>query len=315
VIGKARLEDEVLKSHDRHGQDIDIGIRVTIIAAQFRVHQSQIPGTKFVKEIEVENCSIHGSQANPAEVIIRSTTRTSGDEAEAHQEIILNAKDLEGQPVEVQFEERTPRLRFGLHNVSDLHIDIDQTHRVIKRQQNVPQIIKRIIAPQTSRKNVAILLYLAVTDLHHGHGNHPPGAVQTIESEAGVLNRILVKERQAGRDHHIPILPKRADGGVILRNLEDGHPKVIATHRLSGHEIHHYLDVLEVRALRPQSANRVLDYFVTNIGRIHRRPLRAQREHSKRRAQTALKSICLQEVTLDKLAITTQTSKCKRPFH
>jgi hypothetical protein len=259
VIGKARLGDEVLKSHDHHGQSIDVGIRVTIVDAHFRVHLSQIPGTRFEKEIEVENCSIHGFQANPAEVIIRSTIQISDDEAEAHQGIAQNAKDLEGLVVEVQFAERTHQLRLGLHIVSDLHIDIDKTRQVIKRLQNVPQITKRIVEPQTSRKNVVTLLYLAATGLHRVHGNHLQDAARTIESEAEVLNQVLIKEHQVGRDHHIHILRRRTGEEVILRILEDGHQRSIATHRLLGLETPRYLEAPEVHAPRLPSAKKVLD--------------------------------------------------------
>jgi hypothetical protein len=229
VIGKPRLGDEVLKSQDHRGRNIDIGIRVTIVDAQFRVRQSQIPGKRFAKEIEVGNCSTRGFQENPAEVTITSTIQINDDEAEAHQEIAQNAKDLEEPLVGVLLAERTPQLRLGLLVGNDLHID--QTRQVIKRQQFAQQIKARIIEPQISQKGVVTLLYLAVIGLHRVHGHRPQDEVLTIESEVGVLKQVLSKELRVATDHHIHILRKRIGAEVILRISDDGHQKPIATHR------------------------------------------------------------------------------------
>ena len=97
------------------------------------------------------------------------------------------------------------------------------TRRFIKPQQYVQQIKARIVEPQTSQKDVVILLYLAVIGLHRVHGHRLQGAVRTIENEVEVLKQVLIKERQVATDHHIHILRKRAGAEVILRILEDDH--------------------------------------------------------------------------------------------
>ncbi len=303
----------MLKSQDHHGQSIGIGTQVTIVDVQFRVLLSQILGTRFAKEIEVVSCSIHGFQANPAEVTTRSTIQTSDDEAEAHQGIVSNAKDLEELLVEVQFAERTCQLRLGSHVVSDPHVD--QTRQAIKRQQNVPRITKRIIEPQNFRENVVVLLRPAVTGLHRVHDRHPQGAVRNVESEAEVLNQDLIKERQVGTGHHIHILRKRAGAEGILRIVEDDHRKSTATHHPLDLETPRYLEVTEVRAPHRPFAKKELDQFVTNIDQVHRKLLKLQREDSKHQAQTVLRSTCLQEAILDNPTIIIQTSRCRLPSH
>jgi hypothetical protein len=312
VIGKPRLGDEVLKSQDHRGRSIDIGIRVTIVDAQFRVRQSQIPGKRFAKEIEVGNCSTPGFQENPAEVTITSTIQINDNEAEAHQEIAQNVKDLEELLVGVPLAERTSQLRPGLLVVSDPHID--QTRQPTKRQQYGQQIRAGIVEARTSRKDVVIRLYLAVTGLHRVHGHRPQGAVRTVENEVEVLRQTLIKERQVATDHHIHILRKRAGAEVVLRIAEDGHRKSIVTHRRLDLETLYRREV-EVHAPHPLSVKKVLDRLVTNIDRVHQRLLKVQREHPKHQAQTALRSICPQGVILDNLAIIIQTSRCRLPFH
>ena len=285
---------------------------MTIVGAQFRVRQSQIPGTRFAKEIEAGNCSTQGFQQNPAEVTITSTIQINDDEAGAHREIAQNAKDLEELLVEALLAERTRRLRLGLHVVSDPHID--QARQAIKRQQYVQRIKARTIEPRTSRKDVVTLLYLAVTGLHRAHGHRPQGIVRTIENEVVVLRQILIKERRVVTDHHIHILQKRTGAEAILRISEDGHQKSIATHRPLGLEILCHQEV-EVPAPHHLYAKKAHGQLVTSIDRVHQKLLRVPRGHPKHQAQTASRSICLQEGTLDNLAIIIQTNNCRQPFH